>query len=167
MSLLMNMKIDGITGDSRSFKHKGWFEVLSWNWGMISNRKAAQFAESDKMTLNELSVIKNIGSDSAGIRSLFVRGDIIPGIDFNIMPAVGKREAQTKYIDIRIEDVIIKSIVTGGSNEDKLFKEHITFIFDRVKFSYSLDTVGGAETEDGVAENEDFGWNVSDSVEWR
>ena len=166
MALLMNMKIDGVLGDSKNYQHKGWCEVLSWNWGMTSNRKATNGKEGDKTSLNELSVIKSIGIDSAIIRSFFAQGKIIPGIDFSIIPSVGKKEIQTKYIDIRLEDVIIKSIVTGGSIDDNFFKEHITLLFDRIRFEYSINPVRDAEDADSVTVN-GFNWNISGNTEWQ
>lgn len=167
MSLLMNMKIDGVLGDSKNYQHKGWSEVISWNWGMTSNRKAANGKEGDKTTLNELSIIKSIGIDSAIIRSLFAQGKIIPSVDFSIIPSVGKKEVQTRYIDIRIEDVIIKSIVTGGSADDNFFKEHITLLFDRVMFEFNRPSVHNADDADSMPVNNGFNWNVSENAEWK
>jgi len=166
MSLLMNMKMEGVVGESSSFKHKGWFEVISWNWGMSSNRKSAQ-DDSIKTSLNEISVIKPVGIDSIDIRLLFAQGKTIPVIDFNILPVTGKREVQKNYIDIRMEDVVIKSIVTGGSVEDNFFKEHITFIFDRISFECNHPIVETGDAATIQIEDHVFGWNVSGNVEWK
>ena len=51
MALQMYMKMDGVLGDSKSYKHKGWADVLSWNWGMTSNRKLANDIDGDKTSL--------------------------------------------------------------------------------------------------------------------
>lgn len=163
MSLLMNMKLEGVTGESTSFKHKGWFEIISWSWGMSSNRKTVH-DDAGKTSLNEISVIKPIGIESIDIRLLFAQGKTIPRIDFNILPVTGKREVQKNYVDIKMEDVVIKSIVTGGSAEDSFFKEHITFIFNRISFECNRPVAD----EGDVSEIEDhiFGWNVSDNSEW-
>jgi len=164
MSLLMNMKIEGVTGESTSFKHKGWFEVISWSWSMSSNRKAAH-DEGFKASLNEISVIKPVGIESIDIRLLFAQGKSIPRIDFNILPVTGKREVQKNYVDIKMEDVVIKSIVTGGSAEDNFFKEHITFIFDRITFECNHPVEEGGDDLAAV-EDHVFGWKVSDNVVW-
>ena len=167
MPLQMNMKIDGVTGDSKSFKHKGWFDVLSWNWGMTSNRKTSKGADGEKTSLNELSIIKSIGNDSTDIRSLFAKGKIIPSVEFSILPAVAKREVQTKYLDIRLEDVVIKSIVTGGSSEDAFFKEHVTLLFDRVSFNFSQESARRVEDANDMSAGTGFNWNVTESMEWK
>lgn len=167
MALQMNMKIDGVLSDSKSYQHKGWFEVLSWNWGMTSNRKAANGMDGDKTMFNELSIIKSIGTDSAIIRSLFAQGKIIPSVDFSIIPSVGKKEVQTRYIDIRIEDVLIKSIVTGGSIDDNFFKEHITLLFNRIRFQHNREPLHSAENAGSAPVDNGFSWNVSESAEWK
>lgn len=167
MSLQMNMRMDGITGESKSFSHKGWSDVLSWNWAMTSNRKIAHGNNGDKTTLNELSIIKAIGTDSPEIRLCFAQGKLIPIVEFSIIPLVGKREKQSKYLNIKMEDVLIKSIVTGGCNEDSFFKEHIVLLFDKIEFNYSKTGVSGTDSTAGETEEFNFGWNVPGNSEWR
>ena len=166
MALQMYMKMDGVLGDSKSYKHKGWADVLSWNWGMTSNRKLAHNIEGDKTSLNELSIIKSIGVDSANIRLLYAQGKIIPSVELSITPSVGKREVQTKYVYIKMEDVLIKSIVTGGSTEDAFFKEHVTLLFDRIRFEYSLGALSLDDSPDDTPNDFDFEWNVPGNVKW-
>ena len=166
MPLLMYMKIDGVPGNSKDFQHKGWFDVLSWNWGMTSNRKAPKCEDSDKTSLNELSVIKSVGSDSAAIRSLFAKGAVIPSIEFSIIPEVGKREVKTKYVNMKMENVIIKSIISGGNMEENFFKEHITFLFEKIWTEYTRNTARSAEGVETEPDNQDFSWDVSENTEW-
>ncbi len=166
MPLQMVMKIDGISGESKSYRHKGWSEVLSWNWGMTSNRKSSQSMETDKTSLNELSIIKPIGIDSGSIRLLFAEGKTIPSVELSITPLVGKKESPTNYVHIAMQDVVIKSVITSGGIDDAFFKEHITLLFDRINF----DCSHGALSEDSSPESHsecDFGWNVGDDAAWK
>ena len=166
MPLMMNIKLEGLTGDSTSYSHKGWADIYSWNWGMVSNRKNASQNDGDRTTLNEMSIVKSIGSDSTEIRRLFSEGKIISTVDISIIPIVGQREAPEKYLQIHMEDVIIKSIVTGGNNEENFFKEHITLLYDRIKFEFSKNA---PLTSDGAqAKSEDFlfSWDVTGNNQW-
>ena len=170
MSLQMYMKIDGVTGGCKVFKYKGWSEVLSWNWGMTSNRKSAQGITGEKTSLNELSIIKPVGIESTDIRLLFAQGVTIPEIEFSITPVVGKRETQTKYVHINLEGVVIKSIVTGGGVDDNFFKEHITLLFDRINFEYTqnagmADAASAANDESKV--DHQFSWDVPSNSVWK
>lgn len=166
MSLQMYMKMDGVTGDSKSYQYKGWSDVLSWNWGMTSNRKSTQGMNGDKTSFNELSIIKSIGIDSASIRLLYAQGKSIPSVEFTIIPNVGKKEVRTKYITMKMEDVLVKSIVTGGSLEDDFFKEHITLLFDRIWFEYSRSAISGNDITADTVKDIHFGWNVPGNAEW-
>ncbi|MFT5133901.1 MAG: type VI secretion system secreted protein Hcp [Gammaproteobacteria bacterium] len=161
MPLQMMMKIDGVIGDSKSFKHKGWADILSWNWGLTSNRKSSQGVDGDKTNLNELSIIKVIGNDSSGIRLLFAQGKTIPNVEFSISPVVAKREPAKSYVDIKMENVVIKSIITGGGIDDDFFKEHITLLYEKIRFEYNRNI--GADEK---IREPDFEWNVPDNAEW-
>lgn len=164
MPIQIMMKIDGVVGESKSFKHQGWADVLSWNWGMTSNRKLSQTIDGDKTSLNEISIVKAIGSDSSDVRRLYAEGALIPSVNLSMFPAVAKREVPMDYVDIKLEGVLIKSIVTGGGVDDLFFKEHITLLFDKVRFEYkTIDSKSKVSAEDAA---DDFVWNVSDNRKW-
>ena len=164
MSLQMMMKIAGVSGDAKSFDHEGWSEILSWNWGMTSNRKISTTSDADRTAFNEMSITKPLGADSPAIRLLFAKGEPIESMDLIVLPVVGKREMQTKYVHLRLESVIIKSVVIGGGIEDNFFKEHITLLFDRIRFEYSRP---GSASSGKSAEDFSFGWNLGTNAEWR
>ena len=167
MPLKMNIKLEGIAGDSKDYSHKGWSEVLSWNWGMTSNRKLPHDSNGDKTSLNELSFVKQIGADSSLIRLYYAQGKLIPSVEISIMPKLGQREAPAKYLDIKMEKVLIKSIVTGGQIEDNFFKEHITLLFDKIKFEYSKNEPPANSSAEGTTEGFGFGWNIPGNQEWK
>ena len=167
MSLQIIMKLDGVNGDSSSFKHKSWSDLLNWNWGMTSNRKSGAQSDTTNTTLNEMSVVKEIGNDSASLRLLFAQGKIIPFAEFCIFPKVGKREPQSNYLNIRLENVMIKSIVTGGGNEDDFFKEHLTLLFEKVKFEYNRSTKIEEDGSFPPGKEIDFEWDIPANEEWQ
>ena len=167
MSLQMYMKIAGVTGEANEYKHKGWSEILSWNWGMTSNSKTSNAGPERRTSMNEISVIKPIGIDSTSIRNLYALGEVISNINLNISYVTSKREGQKNYVSIIMEDVIIKSIVTGGGVEDNYFKEHITLSFDRVTFECNKPISNGDDSGNDKASMEnDFRWNVIENIKW-
>ena len=164
MDLQMSMKIDGVTGKSLSSEHKGWSEIYSWNWGMTSNRKSLAVDDNFKASLNEISVVKPIGIDSADIRLLFARGENIANVEISVTPLRAKRGPIMKLLHMKLESVVIKSIISGGSMDDNYFKEHITMFFDKVNFEYSQ---AGTRNEKGETEfiDHDFGWDILENKE--
>ncbi len=167
MSLQIHMKIDGVTGEAESFKYKGWCEIFSWNWGMTSNRKSITAKDGIKTMMNEIAVIKPIGIDSTQIRNLYALGEVIPSVQLIIAPIVGKREPQSNYVNIIMEDALIKSVVTGGGLEEEFYKEHLTIIFDRITFECNrpVKSKDDVDSNDAVLEN-DFRWDVMGNKKW-
>jgi type VI secretion system secreted protein Hcp len=165
MDLQMSMKIDGVTGTSGDSEHKGWSEIHSWNWGMTSNRKSQAVNDDFKASLNEISVVKPLGIDSPDIRLLFARGDKIANVEISVTPVRAKRGPIKKLLHMKLESVVIKSIVSGGSMDDDFFKEHITMFFDKVDFEFSK---AGARNDKGETEFIDHGfrWDVLENKEW-
>jgi type VI protein secretion system component Hcp len=80
---------------------------------------------------------------------------------------VGKREAQKNYVNIIMEDVIIKSVVTGGGIDDSFFKEHLTLVFDRITFECNRPLNDGNDKDNETAgEGNDFRWDVIGNSKW-
>lgn len=157
MPVEMFLRMDGVTGESRNYQHKGWSDVLSWTWAFSSNRRLVRGDDHDNASFNEISLIKRIGRDSMDIMRIFAAREIVPHVEFNVLPVVSKKEAKQKYLHFYLEDVIVKSIVTGGSNEEDMFKERITLIFDRVRLEYNQHD---AMHPDLAAVDYVFGWDV-------
>ena len=61
MAVEMFLRMDGITGGSRNYHHKGWAEVLSWSWGLEHVNSGAQTGPDNTLRMDELSLTKAIG----------------------------------------------------------------------------------------------------------
>lgn len=165
MSVEMYLKIDGVTGGSKDYSHKGWSDVLSWGWAMVSNRSSAHVTDNDKTSFKEISIVKKIGRDSAAIMLLYAQGKVVPYADLAIIPIVAKREAKQKYLSIRMEDVLVKSIITGGNNTEDAFSENIILLFDKIRFEYSVNAMSGGGNPSHDASDYNFAWDISQNRE--
>ncbi len=164
MPVEMYLKLDGVTGGTRNFTYKGCADVTSWAWELESNRSTSQLSEGDKTAYRQISIVKRIGMDSPDIMSLFVQGKTIPFADLTVVPVVGKREAKQKYLAIHMEDVIVKSIVTGGNVVEEFFNETIMLLFGRVKLEFSVNASPGTDVTGGEYK---FAWNITQNREWQ
>lgn len=165
MSLEMFLKMDGVTGGSKNFNHKGWSDVHSWGWAMISNRGSSHVTDKDKTSFREISIVKKIGMDSTAIMLLYAQGKVIPTAELDIIPIVAKREARQKYLTIRMEDVLVKSIITGGNSSEDAFNENIILLFDKIHFEYNVNAVPGMDSPGKEAANYDFNWDIAQNKE--
>ena len=117
--------------------------------------------------INEITVINPIGIDSTQILNLYALGEIIPSVNLIIVSIVGKRDPEANYINIIMEDALIKSVVTGGSLDEEFYKEQLTIIFDRITFecNRSVKSKEDVDTNDTTLDN-DFRWDVMGNKKW-
>ncbi len=160
MAVEIFLRMDGVTGGSQNYGHKGWAEVLSWSWELDRAATPLAALAERAVHMNEISLIKTVGVDSAALMALFVNGTAIKTAEIDIVPVVGKRDAQQKYIALALEDVQIKSISTSGSLDESVFKEKITLVFGKVKYEFhhyaEVGPSGGARTLTSYA----FDWEL-------
>lgn len=164
MPVEMFIKLDGIQGDSRNYQHKGWSDILEWNWGMSA---LLDPENTRKTSINEITITKQIGIDSTDFMLLFTQGKTVKNAEINIIPTVAKREARQKYLHMQMEDVTIKSIHTSGSAGDESFKEQITLNFSKVRLTYNPYLVSSAENPEATSIDYKFGWDIRADKEWQ
>lgn len=166
MSVAMFLKMDGIAGDSKNYDYKGWSDVVSWSWGLSSNRNSAQLHDDDTTSFKEISITKRIGMDSTDMMLLFAQGKTVKNVELNIIPVVGARDAKQKYLSMLMENVVIKSITTGGSATEDFFKEDIVLLFDKIRFVYNHNTAANTQNPAGTSVDYKFGWDISMNQAW-
>jgi type VI secretion system secreted protein Hcp len=159
MALEMYLRMDGIQGLSKNFSFKDSSEITEFSWGMLSNRKSAKVNESDMTAFGEITVSKQIGLDSAAIMLHYAQGKIISSADITVIPVALKREAQKRYLNIHMEEVLVKSILTGGDISQDVFGEKITLLFGKVKFEYDYNPPITAKTTE--IQEFSFSWDIT------
>jgi len=138
MAVEIFLRLDGVTGGSRNYHHNGWADVVGWRWTLERGAAGTQ--------LNDITVTKPLGIDSPTLMTLLAAGRTVSSAQIDIVPVVGKREAQQKYVTMTFADVLVKSIRLGGTTEDTGSQEEVTLGFGRVKFDFHQQ---GAPAGDG------------------
>lgn len=160
MPLEMFLKIDGVEGGTRNYQHKGWADMLSWNWN-LERRSAA--AEQACTGMNQITILKAIGRESSALLRLFAEQTPIKAVEISVMPIVGKRELLQKYLSIVMRDVRIKSMRTDGEAEENFFRERLVLEFEKITYEIyhhaaSLPNSGAAAAG---PENFVFAWDLT------
>jgi type VI secretion system secreted protein Hcp len=161
MALEMFLRIDGVVGGSRNYQHKGWADMLSWNWNLEHSpqKSAADSLKCENM--NQITVLKALGKESAAVLKLFAEKTPISAVEISVMPVVGKRESAQKYLSIVMEDVIISSVRTDGEAEENFFRERLILTFGKINyefFQYAATDPGAANS---AGESFSFGWDLN------
>lgn len=158
MAVEIFLHVDGLKGGSRNYYHKGWSDVVSWRWALG--------IDGTGRTMDRIEVVKRIGMDSAGLLALFAEGGTAPSARLTMVPVVGKREAQQKFLTLSLEDVNVVAFCTGATTEDTVFTEELTLRFQRVTFEfnqYTESASGGAASGGAAPEVESyaFAWDMA------
>lgn len=146
MAVDMFMKIDTVDGESRDSKHKKDIDVLAWSWG-ASNSGSAHTgggAGSGKVNVQDLSFTKWV--DSASPKLLLACCD---GKHFKDATLVVRKagDKPVEYLKIKMEEVLITSVSTGGSGGEDRLTENVSLNFATVSVDYvPQDEKGAAGT---------------------
>src|SRR5271168_4276872 len=112
------IKIDGVPGESLDDKHKDWIEILSFNFGMSQPSSAtassAGGATAERVNLQDVSVVKHVDKASPKLYELCCSGKHIPNVTMELCRAGGDK---VKYMEVKLEQVIISSVNPGGSSQ--------------------------------------------------
>lgn len=140
MAVEMYLKLGAIAGSATNRDHKGWIPAISCNWGLARVRGRSTTGEASKALTkgNEIKMLKAIGMESPAMMSLCASGAITEQAEIAIVPAVGKREIQRKYIQITLDHVVVKSMNTAGHCEDSFLTEEVLLGFRKINFEYFL-----------------------------
>jgi type VI secretion system secreted protein Hcp len=135
MAVDMFMKIAGVDGESKDSKHKKDIDVLAWSWGM-SNSGSAHVgggAGAGKVNVQDVSFTKWVDSATP-----FLALACCDGKHFaDAMLVVRKAgEKPVEYLKIKMEEVLITSISTGGSGGEDRLTENVTLNFAKVSLDY-------------------------------
>jgi type VI secretion system secreted protein Hcp len=142
----MFMKIDTVDGESRDKTHKKEIDVLAWSWG-ISNSGSAHVgggAGAGKCNVQDISFTKWVDSATPKLALACCDGKHFKDATLVVRKA---GEKPVEYLKIKIEEVLITSISTGGSGGEDRLTENITLNFAKVSLDYvPQDEKGAAGT---------------------
>lgn len=155
MATDMFIKIEGIKGEARDDKHKGEIDVLAWSWGM-SNGGAAHAGGGQgagKVHVNDLSFTKEVDLSTPPLMLACAKGQHIKEATLYVRKAGGDNPIE--YVTITMQDLIISSVSTGGSQGETRLTENVTLNFTKVKYKYIEQTETGGE-----GTKPEMGWDI-------
>jgi type VI secretion system secreted protein Hcp len=146
MAVDMFIKIDTVDGESRDKVHKKEIDVLAWSWG-ISNSGSAHTgggAGAGKCNIQDISFTKWVDSATPKLALACCDGKHFANATLVVRKA---GEKPVEYLKIKIEEVLITSVSTGGSGGEDRLTENVTLNFAKVSLDYvPQDEKGAAGT---------------------
>jgi type VI secretion system secreted protein Hcp len=158
MAVDMFMKIDTVDGESRDKVHKKEIDVLAWSWG-ISNSGSAHVgggAGAGKANVQDISFTKWVDSSTPKLLLACCDGKHFANATLVVRKA---GEKPVEYIKIKVEEVLITSISTGGSGGEDRLTENVTLNYAKVSVDYvPQDEKGAAGTAIPMA------WSIAENA---
>lgn len=136
MAVELYLSMAGVEGDVKSRNHKGWIEILTCDWALARVRRADSDRNGAVTKGNEIKIAKAVGMETPALMTLCATGTVTPEAIISIVPAVGKRELQQKYIQLKCEHVVVRSLTTTASHEESIMGETLTLGFRSMVFEY-------------------------------
>lgn len=150
MAIDMFIKIGNIEGESRDAKHAKEIDVLSWSWGLSQTGSAhiGGGAGSGKVKVNDLTFTKHVDRSSTALVLATCKGSHYDKACLTVRKA---GDNPLEYIKITMEDLIVSSVVNGGSGEDDRISEQVTLNFAKFKVEYTEQDAKGASGKTSTA----------------
>ncbi|MFH1998503.1 MAG: type VI secretion system tube protein Hcp, partial [Planctomycetota bacterium] len=145
MAVDMFIKIGDIKGESKDSAKKDQIDVLAWSWGMSQSGSfhAGGGGGSGKADVQDISFTKYVDKASANLMKYCCSGEQIKEALLTVRKAGGKKPLD--YITIKMENVIVSSVSTGGSGGEEILTENVTLNFAKFKYEYQPQKDDGAK----------------------
>jgi type VI secretion system secreted protein Hcp len=155
MAVDMFLKLNGVDGESKDKAHGKEIDILAWSWGM-SNSGSAHVgggAGSGKVSVQDLSLTKYIDSSSAPLMLSCCNGAHYETAVLTVRKA---GEKPVEYVTIKLQEVMITSVSTGGDGGNDRLTENVTLNFAKVKVEYLPQ-----EAKGGKGTMIPFSWDIA------
>lgn len=148
------LKIDGIPGESTDDKHTDWIEIKSFHHGLAQPSSAtastAGGATAERVKHEDFNITHLLDKASPKIYDACCTGKHIKDITIELCRAGGDK---VKYMDIKMEQVVISSVSVAGGGVTDFPAEVITFNYGKIKWTYTqqkrADGAGGGNVSAG------------------
>lgn len=161
MAVDMFLKIDDMThgGESRDKAHKGEMDLLAWSWGMSQSGTGhvGGGSGSGKVNVHDISVTKYVDAASPELMLYCCNGKHMPKATLTVRKA---GENPVEYIVIKMEEVLIASVSTGGSGGEDRLTENVSLNFSKVEVQYTEQEATGKPKSPALK----MGWDIAQNV---
>jgi len=154
----MFMKLDDVNGESKDSKHKQSIDVLAWSWGMSQSGTThlGGGGGAGKVNVQDLSFTKYIDRSTTVLQLAACNGKHFKQALLTVRKA---GEKPVEYLKIKMEDVLITSVSTGGSGGEDRLTENVTLNFAKVNVEYT------PQKDDGSGDaSVKMGWDIAGNV---
>ena len=156
----MFIKIGKLKGEGQDKQFKEWIDVLAWSLGgsQSGTAHAGGGMGGGKVSLQDFSFTKYTDIVSPKLWGNMCTGEHYTDCEFKARKAGG---TPFVYLEIKMEDVIVTSVSTGGSGGEDRTTENVTLNFKKYKIIYNQQSkTGDLEVSDN------FGFDLAQNAKF-
>ena len=141
---------DTFPGESQDATYKDCIDLLSWSWGMSNSsttHTGGGGGGAGVASVNDLSVVKYVDKSSPDLMLHTANGKVFPKVEL-FMRGNCPDACTQPYYKLKMENVLVSSISTGGSEDTGRPTESVSFNFSKVEWCYTpllKDSTPGTE----------------------
>ena len=137
----MFIKIKDIDGESKDDAHKDEIDVLSWSWGETRSSAHGAGGGAGKVSMQDLNFAMEFNKASPKLMEACANGKFIEEAILTVRKA---GDNPVEYLKITLKDIIVSSYQTGGSAEDDIPVDNVSFNFNKIEFEYQEQKEDGS-----------------------
>lgn len=143
MSVDQFLKIGDIEGESRDKEHADEIDVLAWSWGMSQSgtTHSGGGGGAGKVNVQDLSITKYVDKSSPNLMRACCNGK---HYDEALLTVRKAGENPVEYVKLKLNEVIITSVSTGGSGGEDRLTENVTLNFAKFEHIYTAQKADGS-----------------------
>lgn len=149
----MFLCIEGVEGETQDLAYPGCIDVLAWSWGMSNSGSTVVGGGGEgKVSVQDISVTKWIDKSSPDLMLLTANGKHFPKLELFVRTSCAVDCVADPYFQLTMNEVLVSSVSTGGSDGEDRLTENVSFNFAKVEWCYTVPIKG--ETP------ECYGWDI-------
>ncbi len=152
----MFIKIGAIKGESKDNSHPDEIDVLSWAWGeshsVAAGGGGGGGGAAGKVTMQDFTFTHVLDVASPELMKACASGTHLPVALFSARKA---GSGQKDYFVIRLEDVMVSAVSTGGPQDGGGFGETVALRFAKIRVEYRRQLPNGSLTAPST-----FAWDL-------
>src|SRR6186997_3130883 len=137
------LKFDGIKGESADAKHKDEIDIEAWSWGETNaGGHASGGGGGGKVSMQDFHFVMRMNTASVSLMKACATGEHINEATLTARKA-GKGQAE--FLVIKMNDVLISSYQTGGSEgSNAVPTDQVSFNFAKIDVTYKPQKADGS-----------------------
>jgi type VI secretion system secreted protein Hcp len=154
------IEINGIKGESKDAKHRGWIDAISSSYSVTQSASAfiGGGGGVGKADFGNFSFTHFFDRASPVLLKYCAAGKHIPEVTISVCKSGGRQE---EYIKITLSECIITSVVPNGSSGSQ-WTELVAIAYSKITIEYREQNTDGSLSSDGSVNG---GWNIKQNIE--